>query len=78
VFELRRAVPDDAEILAETVQLGFASFREWAGLEFDPPPGVLELSRIREGLQQPSTWALLAIAGAEPAGHVAFTQARQR
>jgi GNAT superfamily N-acetyltransferase len=78
VFRLRRAVPDDAVTFAETVQIGFASFRSWAGPEFDPPIGTTELPRIREGLRQPSTWALLAHAGPEPAGHVAFTQARER
>jgi GNAT superfamily N-acetyltransferase len=78
VFELRQAGPDDAETLAETVRLGFASFRAWAGAEFDPPPATLEASRIREGLERPSTWALLAFSGAEPAGHVAITQARER
>jgi GNAT superfamily N-acetyltransferase len=78
VFELRRARVDDAETIAETVQLGFASFRAWAGPSFDPPPYPLELSRIQEGLGRPSTWVLLAYAGAEPAGHVAITQARER
>jgi len=78
VFVLRPAGPEDAETLAETVQLGFASFRSWAGPGFDPPPAVLERSRIREGLVHPSTWAVLALAGREPAGHVAFTQARER
>jgi GNAT superfamily N-acetyltransferase len=78
VFELRRAVPDDAETLAETVQLGFASFRAWAGPSFDPPPPLLEATKIREGLERPSTWALLAHAGGEAAGHVAITQARER
>ena len=70
--------PDDAETLAETVRLGFASFRAWAGPAFDPPPAAIELPRIREGLERPSTWALLALSGGEPAGHVAMTQARER
>jgi len=78
VFELRRAHPEDAETVAETVRLGFISFRAWAGPEFDPPPDALEAARIREGLERPSTWALLALAGDEPAGHVAITQARER
>ena len=78
VFDLRIADLDDAETLAETVRLGFASFRSWAGPAFDPPPGTLEADRIREGLARPSTWALLALAGDEPAGHVAITQARER
>lgn len=78
VFELRRATVEDAETLCETVQLGFASFRSWAGPSFDPPPPMLELPKICEGLARPSTWALLAVSGGEPAGHVAVTQARER
>ena len=78
VFELRPATLDDAEIMLETIQIGFASFRAWAGPGFDPPPAAIELPRIREGLARPSTWALLAYSGDEPAGHVAVTQARER
>ena len=78
MFQLRQAGPEDAETLAETVRLGFASFRAWAGPEFDPPPATLEAPRIREGLELPSAWAVLALAGGEPAGHVAITQARER
>ena len=78
MFELRRARGEDAETIAETVHLGFASFRDWAGPSFDPPPLALELPRIREGLRRPSTWTLLAFSGGEPAGHVAITQARER
>jgi GNAT superfamily N-acetyltransferase len=78
VFELRRAGVEDADVIAETVQLGLASFRAWAGPGFDPPPRSLELTRIAEGLARPATWALLALSGGEPAGHVAVTQARAR
>ena len=78
MFELRQAGPEDAESLVETVRLGFASFRSWAGPGYDPPPPTMEASRIREGLELPSTWALLALSGGEPAGHVAITQARER
>ena len=78
MFEFRRAVPDDAETLAETVRLGFASFHAWAGPEYDPPPSTMEAPKIREGLERSSTWALLALSGGEPAGHVAITQARER
>jgi GNAT superfamily N-acetyltransferase len=78
VFELRAATVEDAETIAETVLIGFASFRAWAGPAFDPPAAAMELQRIREGLARPSTWALLALSGGEPAGHVAVTQARER
>jgi GNAT superfamily N-acetyltransferase len=78
VFELRRAGVEDAETIHDTVEIGFRSFRAWAGRQYDPPPQAMELERIREGLGRPSTWALLAHSGGEPAGHVAITQARER
>ena len=78
MFELRAATPEDAETIAETVSIGFASFRAWAGPAFDPPPPALELEQVREGLSRPSTWAVLALSGGEPAGHVSVTQARER
>jgi len=78
VFDFRSARIEDAETVAETVRLGFDSFRAWAEPSYDPPPHALELPRIREGLARPSTWALLALSGGEPAGHVALTQARER
>ena len=76
MFELRAATVEDAEAIAETVQLGFDSFRAWAGPDFDPPPAALELRRAREGLARASTWAVIAFADGEPAGHVSLTQAR--
>ena len=78
MFELRRATVEDAEAIAETAQLGFASFRAWAGPAYDPPPAALELQQVREGLRRPSVWAMIAFSGGEPAGHVSVTQARER
>ena len=78
MFELRAATVEDAETIAETVHLGFDSFRAWAGSTFDPPPASLELQRTREGLARPSTWAVIAFSEGEPAGHVSLTQARER
>ena len=78
MFDVRPATADDAETIAETVQIGFASFRAWAGPAFDPPPASMDLEGIREGLARPSTWAVLAFSGSEPAGHVSVSQARER
>ena len=78
MFELRRATVEDAETIAETAQLGFASFRAWAGPAYDPPPAALQLQQVRDGLGRPSTWAMIAFSGDEPAAHVAFVQARER
>ena len=69
---------DDAEAMVESVRQGFESFREWAPPAWRPPAEALELDRIHEGLARPSTWGLLATSGVRVAGHVAFTQARER
>ena len=78
MFDLRPARVEDAEAIAETVWLGFDSFRAWAGPTFDPPPEAMELSRVREGLARPSTWAILAADGGAGAGHVGITHAADR
>ena len=75
---MRAATVEDAETIAETVRIGFDSFRAWAGPHFDPPPAALELQRVREGLARASTWAVLALCDGKPAGHVSLTQARER
>jgi GNAT superfamily N-acetyltransferase len=77
-FEFRPATLEDAEEMARTVAAGFDSFRDWAGPGWKPPPFAREAEGIREGLQRPSVWALLALDGGAVAGHVAFVQARER
>jgi len=77
-MELRPATIEDADALAETVAQGFDSFRAWAPAGWTPPSRLHEAALIRDGLAWPSTWALLAIDDGRVAGHVSFTQARER
>jgi len=77
-FELRPLTTDDAEAMAESFRQGLESFRDWAPPDWRPPEGPPEAERIREGLALPSTWGLLATDADRVAGHVAFTQARER
>ena len=77
-LELRPATPCDARVVAETVMEGFESFRDWAGPGWKPPPAQRELEAVREGLGRPGVWALIALDGERAAGHVSFTQARER
>jgi GNAT superfamily N-acetyltransferase len=74
---LRTATLDDAPVMAETVQLGFESYRAWAPRGWEPPDGRFQLNGIRDRLPEPGCVCLLAEAGAEPAGQVAFVPARE-
>lgn len=78
MVELRPLTLDDAEAMAESSRQGFDSFRDWAPPGWHPPADGVEADRVREGLARPSTWGLLATDGDRVAGHVAFTQARER
>jgi GNAT superfamily N-acetyltransferase len=74
---IRPATLADAPALAATVQEGFESYREWAPRGWDPPAPELHLSGIRERMGDPGCVCLLAEAGGEPAGHVAYLPARE-
>jgi GNAT superfamily N-acetyltransferase len=75
---IRRATRADADVLAETVRLGFEGYRAWAPRGWDPPAPEVDLARIRADIVKPGVWCVIAEDGAEPAGHVAFTPARTR
>lgn len=72
----RQATPHDARFLIADVQAGFDSYVEFAPLGWQPPDVAADLDRVAERLSDAGTWALLAIAGSEPVGHIAFTPAR--
>jgi GNAT superfamily N-acetyltransferase len=75
---IRRATLADASALAEITRLGFESYRAWNPPGWEPPPHLLELRGIRQRLQLPDTWCVLATApGGEAAGHVGFMRARE-
>lgn len=71
----RQASLDDAPALAQTLALGFASYRAWAPRGWEPPPPQLHLIGIRERLPREDAWCLLAEDGGESAGHVALLAA---
>ena len=48
------------------------------GAGLGAPPAIRESESIREGLQRPSAWALIALEAGRVAGHVAFVTARKR
>jgi len=77
-FDLRLVRPEDAPGIAETVRLGFESYRTWAPRGWDPPPADLHAGPIAARLEEPGVWGTVAVASGELAGHVAFAGARER
>jgi len=72
-WTLRPATLADAERLARAVSDGFASYREFAPPDWEPPSFDHELELLEVGLRQPDVWALLAEGtSGELAGHVAI------
>lgn len=75
----RRAGPDDVDVLLETVRRGFGSYVEFAPPGWVPPPmDAQERARTAEYLGEPDTWALLALDGERPVGHISVIPARER
>jgi GNAT superfamily N-acetyltransferase len=77
MLELRRATLDDADDMAETLRQGFASYRAWAGPTYTPPPPAGEADRLRETLQRPHSWAVIARDEGRMAGHASLSRARE-
>ena len=73
-WTLRRAGPDDAEAMAETLQIGFDGYRAFAPPGWLPPDArsAGEIARVRVRLLEPTTWALLAEDGGLVAGHAGY------
>jgi len=74
----RRATVDDVDTLLHNVQTGFDSYTAFAPAGWQPPDvrAAREISVALLG--DPETWALLALAGIDPVGHVAFFPGRER
>jgi GNAT superfamily N-acetyltransferase len=77
-FELRRAGPDDLDLIVATVRIGFESYVEFAPPGWTPPAPGPERERTAALLREAGTWVALARAGGEPVGHVGFIPARER
>jgi RimJ/RimL family protein N-acetyltransferase len=68
----REATAVDAPEMAETVGLGFDTYRTFAPPEWEPPPFAVEVAAIRSRMTGGDAWALLAHDGDVPAGHIAL------
>jgi GNAT superfamily N-acetyltransferase len=74
----RRATLADLDVLVADVQAGFDSYLDFAPLGWVPPELDADGGRMAEILADRDTWALLALGGSDPVGHIAFTPARER
>jgi GNAT superfamily N-acetyltransferase len=72
---VRAATRSDIPELAHTVAEGFASFRDFAPAGWTPPSTEEHAAGLRERFADPGFFCLVAEAGGEPAGHVAFMAA---
>jgi GNAT superfamily N-acetyltransferase len=74
----RPATIADLDVLVADVQAGFDSYVDFAPLGWVPPDLDADGGNMGELLSDSETWALLALEGADPVGHIAFTPARDR
>jgi GNAT superfamily N-acetyltransferase len=68
----REGTVADAAAMAETVGVGFDGYRAFAPAGWEPPRFAVEVAAIRSRMLGDDAWAFVALAGAEPAGHVAL------
>jgi GNAT superfamily N-acetyltransferase len=71
---LRPATVADAEVMAESVAIGFDGYREFAPLGWRPPDvrNPAELARMRARLADEDTWVEIAEEAGLVAGHLGF------
>jgi GNAT superfamily N-acetyltransferase len=74
-WSLRAGGPADAELMATLLREGFEGYRSFAPPGWEPPDPDALLERIRDYLDSPDVWALIAEQDGAPAGHVAIMPA---
>lgn len=72
----RRATVDDVDAMLAHVQAGFDSYTQFAPPGWQPPVTGVDRARTRLYLDDPQTWAELALVDGASVGHVAFVPAR--
>jgi GNAT superfamily N-acetyltransferase len=73
-WTLRPARAEDAEMMSETLQMGFDGYRDFAPPGWLPPDArsASEVARVRARLAEPGTWAMVAEVGELVAGHAGY------
>jgi GNAT superfamily N-acetyltransferase len=76
--EYRTPGPEDAEALQFNVVVGFDGYREFAPPGWEPPDELTpeSVERTRAGILDPDAFALMAVHGESPVGHVLWVPAR--
>jgi GNAT superfamily N-acetyltransferase len=74
----RRGTVDDVDTILANVQSGFDSYVAFAPLGWVAPDATVGRDRTGERLADPRTWAMLALSGGSPVGHIAFVPGRER
>jgi ribosomal protein S18 acetylase RimI-like enzyme len=74
----RRATLADVPALSETQRQGFEGYAAFAPSGWTPPPPEIEAEGIRDRLEQPDAWCVIAHDGDRVAGHAGFVAARER
>jgi len=69
-FKLRGATRQDLSTIADTLTLGFESYRRWAPSGWMPPERAAMLLGLLHRFQQDGSWCVIAFEGDDPAGHV--------
>lgn len=78
VIDTRRADQRDVDVLLAHVAVGFDSYRGFAPPGWRPPDVTADREQSRQLLEDPATWALLALARGVAVGHVSFFPGRER
>lgn len=69
-FKPREATRQDLSTIADTLALGFESYRRWAPNGWKPPARAAMLLGLLHRFQQDGSWCVIAFDGDAPAGHV--------
>jgi len=69
-FTLRDATRQDLSTIADTLTLGFESYRRWAPNGWKPPERTAMLLGLLHRFQQDGSWCVIAFDGDAAAGHV--------
>lgn len=77
-WALRRADGRDLAAINRHLQAGFDSYAAFAPAGWRAPLVAAESEQTRALLDDPDTWAMLALDGDQPVGHIAFFPGRER
>lgn len=69
-FAIRAATTADLGTIADNLVEGLATYRSWTPTAWDPPARTEMLLGLLQRFPRDGSWAQVAFAGSDPAGHV--------